>query len=254
MGMGIKEMKGSQVKVGDIRKNNEGLEYQVIDYKDAKNVSIRFLESPYERVVTVSNIFGGKIKNPNNPSVYGVGFVGEGVPPKENRKIYNIWATMLERCYSEEHNRKYPSYMKCYSQQEWYNFQNFLSWYKQQVGFSDDWHLDKDILVKGNKIYGPDTCCLVPQEINSLFIVFGRRYRVSPLGVRYRPQGLNYSAQLGKNGKQEYLGVYATSEEAFLAYKVAKELHIKETANKWKLVIPKTVYDAMLAYDITIDM
>ena len=31
------------------------------------------------------------------------------------------------------------------------------------------WAVDKDIIVKGNKIYSPDTCCLVPNYINIVF-------------------------------------------------------------------------------------
>ena len=60
--------------------------------------------------------------------------------------------------------------------EEWYNFQNFAEWCETQKFLNakdvkgKSYQLDKDILVKGNKIYSPDTCCFVPPEINSLFI------------------------------------------------------------------------------------
>jgi hypothetical protein len=58
---------------------------------------------------------------------------------------------------------------------EWFLYDNFYEWLHKQENF-EIWKnmprsaLDKDILVKGNKVYGPDTCCLVPNYVNSLFI------------------------------------------------------------------------------------
>ena len=42
------------------------------------------------------------------------------------------------------------------------------------------------------------------------------------------------------------------AEEAFLAYKQAKELHIKEVANKWKDQIDPRVYEALMNYTVEI--
>lgn len=44
------------------------------------------------------------------------------------------------------------------------------------------WHLDKDILVAGNKIYSPETCLFVPNRINSL-LIRGVKTGPLPLGV-----------------------------------------------------------------------
>ena len=98
-----------------------------------------------------------------------------------------------------------------------------------QIGFNslDEegrcFHLDKDILVKGNKLYSEDTCSFVPAEINTLFC---------------------------KANKTR--GRYNTIEEAFLAYKQAKEAYIKELANKWKDVIDPRVYEALMDYQVEI--
>ena len=43
-------------------------------------------------------------------------------------------------------------------------------WFDNPVnGYKEGYSLDKDILVKGNKIYSPETCCFVPQDVNILF-------------------------------------------------------------------------------------
>lgn len=36
--------------------------------------------------------------------------------------------------------------------------------------------LDKDILKKGNKLYSPRTCCIVPLDLNSAFAIEGGTY------------------------------------------------------------------------------
>ena len=112
--------------------------------------------------------------------------------------------------------------------------------------------LDKDILNKGNKVYSPDTCVYVPQSINSLFTKSDKVRGEYPIGV-YKQKD-KYVAQLNKgNGKQIYLGSYSTPEEAFQAYKQAKEEYIKEVANEYKDKIPYRLYEALMNYEVEID-
>jgi hypothetical protein len=49
------------------------------------------------------------------------------------------------------------------------------------------------------------------------------------------------------------LGYFNTPEEAFEAYKVAKEAWIAEKANKWKDQLDSKVYDALCNYKVEID-
>lgn len=52
--------------------------------------------------------------------------------------------------------------------------------------------------------------------------------------------------------KQVYLGYYDTAEEAFNAYKKAKEANIKSMAEEYKDRIPKEVYNSLLNYTVNI--
>ena len=112
------------------------------------------------------------------------------------------------------------------------------------------WHLDKDILIKGNKIYSPETCCFVPQEVNILFIKNSKRREGLPIGV-YKQKN-SFVAHLSKGKEQIYLGSFSTIEECFQAYKIAKEEYIKEMADKWKPLIHLKVYEAMYNYKVEI--
>jgi len=73
---------------------------------------------------------------------------------------------MIERCHSVSFQKKRPTYIGCTIHNEWYNFQNFAQWFhKYHVkGYA----LDKDIKVKGNKHYSPETCLFVRIEDNTI--------------------------------------------------------------------------------------
>lgn len=157
---------------------------------------------------------------------------------------------MLERCYSKEFHKTHPTYKDCEVCEEWLNFQNFATWYidNYYVVENQTMCLDKDILYKGNKIYSPDTCIFVPQEINTLFVKRNKSRGKYPIGVYYSKEKNKYRSMLGKT----HLGYFDTPEGAFNVYKKAKERHIKEIADKYKCDIPKKLYEAMYEYKVDI--
>jgi len=183
------------------------------------------------------------------PSVYGVGYRGIGKYSSSN-KSYKIWQSMLQRCYDPKYHKTKPSYIKCEVHQEWHNFQNFAKWFEKRYTVEKmlGWALDKDILIKGNRIYSPEACCLVPLEINSLFIKSGKSRGKYPIGVT--KSGKKFRARFGKD--RDHLGIFNTPEEAFQVYKIAKEIYIKEIAYKWRSKITEACYSALINYQVEI--
>jgi len=115
------------------------------------------------------------------------------------------------------------------------------------------WALDKDILQKGNKLYSKDTCYFVPAEVNQLLVKSDKARGEYPVGVNFDKRDIKFRAQLRINGKTKHLGYFNTPEEAFFAYKPAKEAHIKVVAHKWKHLLDERVFQALLTYDVAID-
>lgn len=103
------------------------------------------------------------------PSVHGVGFIGEGeYKSRKNSKMYGVWSSMIGRCYSPVTQSKQPTYIGCTVAKEWHNFQNFAKWYVENHPKGDvRYHLDKDKLVEGNKVYSPQNCCFITQGENT---------------------------------------------------------------------------------------
>lgn len=158
--------------------------------------------------------------------VYGVGVddVNVGRTWKEKCPFYDRWRGMLRRCYSEQTLEKYPTYRGCSVCEEWLTFSNFKSWMEQQ-----DWegkHLDKDLLVKGNKVYSPETCIFVDKLVNRFTTERTHDRGKYPLGVTKleRLKDNPYAAQCSDpfTGKRGHIGVYSTPEEAHLAWKRRK--------------------------------
>ena len=116
--------------------------------------------------------------------------------------------------------------------------------------------LDKDILMKGNKIYSPDTCVFVPKNINTLFTKSNKSRGKYPIGVYFNKDRNKFQVNCNTfyNGKtqQKYLGLYNTIEDAFNAYKQSKEANIKQVADYYKENIPDNLYEAMYNYKVEI--
>lgn len=169
------------------------------------------------------------------------------------QEAYSKWNNMFIRCYNKKYQEKTPSYKGCEVCEEWKLFDNFYNWFKDpQNGYRKNYHLDKDLLVQGNKIYSPETCCFVPQTVNSMMTRNQRiRGKVKSIGVTFR-RG-KYIARCNFGHKEAAtVGVFDNEQDAFIAYKKAKEGYIKNLAEDLfsKEMITEKVYNALLKYDV----
>lgn len=149
-------------------------------------------------------------------------------------KVYETWVQMLRRCYSEAALKKKPSYRGCFVCEEWKYFSNFKAWMETQ-----DWegkHLDKDLLVFGNKEYGPEKCLFINPKLNSFITETKINKGEYATGVckkwnKHYPNYTRFATYCGDpiSGKRIQIGTFKTESEARIAYlaqklKVAKSL------------------------------
>jgi hypothetical protein len=235
-------------RTGEKYITNEGYEIEIIEYFNSLNCTIRFLYNGYTKYnVSFGCVKRGEIKNPFHISICGIGYFGVGyykaTVNKNTTPVYYKWVGMLQRCYNKNHQEKHPTYIDCTVVEEWHNFQVFAKWYEKN--HIEGFELDKDILVKDNKIYSPETCCFVPSEINMLFSETGIKNKSLPKGVCLNNgSGKKYICTFSKM----YLGKFDTIEETLKVYKEAKKQHIKEIADKWKDLIDPRVYNILINY------
>lgn len=243
----------ASIQKGDTFSTNSCGNVVVTKYVSCDYIIVQFPDKT--KVVTRSNeLRHGQVRNPNHPSYYGIGFIGIGPHSSKSREFRSLWPNMLRRCYDSTSGLN-PTYTGCTVAKRWHNFQNFASDIEKMVGFGNEgWQLDKDILKRGNKVYGPRTCCFVPEEINK---AFSRREAARgnlPIGVHLKDSNFYsekpYKAICGVNNKQTHLGVFKTIREAFLAYKTVKEQEIQRLANKYRKFLDPKVYEALMKYRV----
>ena len=244
--------------VGKVCKSKSSGDFKILKYNDSRNVEIQFLKTGFEMVTQSGNIRNGNVKDPYSPSVFGVGILGTKYPPTisgRNTKEYDLWYSMLRRCYSDNSKKKQPTYVGCEVGDNFKSYEYFYEWCNKQIGFSNQsWQLDKDLLVKCNKVYSESTCVFLPVEINSLLTKREALRGEYLIGVSWKKANKAFVATVRKNkGKQEHLGYFATEIEAFNAYKVAKESFVKEQANKFKSQIDERAYYALINYQVEVN-
>lgn len=247
-------------RIGTVKKNNFGSLMEVIDYNGSNDVLVKFLEHGNLKHATWKDFINGKVGNPYDKLVSGVGFMGEGdAIASLNGKAtmqYSTWYNMIKRCYDVKYHKKRPTYVGCLVCKEWHNFQTFSKWFDENYYEIDTERmcLDKDILVKGNKIYSPETCIFVSHNINCLFIKKKTERGNYPIGVHFDKNNNKYVSKCGDNlGGSIEIGRFSTVEEAFHHYKQVKEGVIKKVANKYKDIIPSVLYEVMMKYEVEIN-
>lgn len=240
---------------GSVFKTNKYGDVEVVEYINSSFVKIRFINTNHVKEEHLSSVRSGYVRDDSIPTTCGVGFIDvEGASiGRKMTSWYATWNNMINRCYNEKELSRNPTYKDCHVSEDWRYLSNFKEWCNQQIGFDQvGWHLDKDILVKGNKLYSEDTCCFVPQQINNLFIKADRIRGKYPIGIYEDKQAGKFKVRISVEGKRKHVGRYYCEKEAFYAYKVAKEQYIKEVANKWKGQIDPRVYEALMNYEVDI--
>ena len=135
---------------------------------------------------------------------------------------YRTWRNMLMRCYYKPYQDVQPSYKGCTVCEEWKYFSNFKSWMETQ-----DWEgkqLDKDLLIKGNKISSPKTCVFLSKKLNNFILENPSTRGDLPIGVHLHEYNNKYRAMIrqGTNRARKHLGLFDTPEEAHKAWLTSK--------------------------------
>lgn len=251
-------------RIGEIQYNNFGSKMEIIDYKKNNDINVYFEEYDWIKYnVAYKEFKNGNIKCPYEPRVCGVGYIGEGKYKSringKKTKCYQTWRDMLRRCYDEKAFKKRPTYKDCIVYEEWLNFQNFAEWFEENYYEIEGeiMYLDKDILVKNNKVYSPQTCVFVSNRINVLFTKSEKARGEYPIGVTYYKKYDKFlsSCNVIINNKKysKNLGYYYSIDEAFQVYKKFKENYIKQVADENKNKIPNKLYKAMYEWEVDID-
>lgn len=156
-----------------------------------------------------------------NDYEYPVHFLKDG---KISRcQFYSVWIDILKRCYDKKCQEKQPTYAGCSIVAEWLSFKTFREWMQSQPWNGNQ--IDKDILIKGNKVYGPDTCVFISKSLNLFISGWGNKPNGLPLGVCFDSKNNKYRAQC-KNyftGKNEALGRFRCEFSAHSAWKNKKK-------------------------------
>lgn len=145
---------------------------------------------------------------------------------------YQTWMSLLRRSYSDVFKNKSKTYVGVITDERWHYFSSFKEWMQQQ-----DWEgkdLDKDLISRGNKIYGPDTCCFITDRLNTEITHLKRKDK-GLIGASFKKKNRKYQSQILIKGKKIYLGLYDSEMDAHLKWldeKIKRILEIKQYENQ----------------------
>lgn len=135
---------------------------------------------------------------------------------------YSKWTSMVKRCKAV--GKKDRTYADCEVGEYFSGYQRFAEWHVHQIGYdTEGYHLDKDLLVAGNRIYTPDVCVLIPHELNAFLLDSAASRGSAPRGVHFNKAHNKYRAYITIGGEQTHLGYSEEVDEAYEVYVKAKE-------------------------------
>lgn len=134
-------------------------------------------------------------------------------------KAYKLWMNIKQRPL----NKKGCEDVTVDSR--WHSFHDFQLWFDKNAVPGYD--LDKDFLVEGNRVYGPDTCVFIPRWLNSAI----KRSNPGALFHGVKKSKLKFMAFVGA---KTYLGMFETELDAHQAWQRAKVEALREYQNRYR--------------------
>lgn len=247
--MSKKVVKTKDIVVGDIFDTNEGGSVTVIKLlKGGKALIKHNDEFGYEVEVEKRRLLIGTIKNPYHRSVQGVGYHGVGKYKTQVNKVldlaYKKWRGMMTRNYYCDYENRFSSYKDCYVADEWHNLQTFSAWYYEQVGWDKGFEIDKDLLSEDGKVYSPETCCLMPREINTAIVSLTNSDSI--MGYHERREGVFEVRLRAVAGSCRS---FTDKDEAVKYYKELKKVCLDNLIAKWDGKVDNKVIEKLKSWD-----
>ena len=243
----------TDVKVGDVMPTTKSGDCLVIKIEGKGRITVVFKENINHDIITdYRTLKAGNILNPYFARYYGIGYLGVGKyrmsKNKQPTPSYSAWRFLMMRLFCEKRLLINPTYRGCTICKSWCNFQVFSDWFYSHESYGLGYELDKDLLISGNRHYSPETCVMIPQEINKALKTAQVNSVVA--GVRKRKNTKGYQVRVTEHGKRRHVGEFYTEEEASAAYVKAKEEYIHSLAENWKGKIEERAYQALKSWTV----
>jgi len=257
-------MNKRQEREGTRVQNVHGEWMTAADYNNSRDMFAVF-DNGERTHTTWQNFMNGHVRNAFTPSVMGLGYLGKGNYPTikngQADKVYALWLNMLTRTYNSKFHKFNPRYEDCEIDPVWLNYSTFYEDVQRMCPhFYDEdvqYELDKDLLHKGNRVYGPNTCCFLPGELNTILLQATSARGEYPVGVTlYTQSSINpYRATISRSGagKPKLVKGFPTIEEAFVWYCAQKKVYLLERVEYWRKYLTKDAYMALLRWEPCID-
>lgn len=147
----------------------------------------------------------------------------------------SMWYALKARCNKGAAQIKRPTYSGCSI--GFSGIEEFKEWAEKQPGYGcfDEngrrYHLDKDLISPGNKVYSPEFCSLIPARINTLMLDCGRKELI---GASFHKATGKWQSRVQTMEGREYLGLFDTKELASYVWRMKKASSIKRAMAWYK--------------------
>ena len=191
---------------------------------------VKFLNKKCVGIISHGNLLTGKYTCPNDQTVYGVGRRGFGehvaFVGRKQTKVYDVWFSMIRRCYCPIALKLAPHYNDVEVCEEWLDFNIFADWFEET--YIEGFHLDKDLRKTENetRIYSPETCCWLPINVNSFMTNIKKTNIYDGMTGVVKHSDNHYGICIKDFIKNESIRIngFTTPEDAYEKYKEIRKI------------------------------